>query len=194
MRSRATRRAPIARRSLDHRTNINERVRETNARFELEGERHRTVEVLCKRGSANCAKRLQVTREIYERLRPDPEVFVFDPGHEEGRGVLVWSSVTLSLSARYQEIAPSLASANAATLAASANPMTAVATATKRLLLPFIALPSRSAGPKSASDGFAKDGSDVSSQPGTQCQTEPVCVLADPCHASTGSSPAARQP
>jgi hypothetical protein len=63
---------------------INERVMETHARFELEGERHRMVEVLCECGSANCAKRLQVTREIYERLRADPETFVLTPGHEEG--------------------------------------------------------------------------------------------------------------
>jgi hypothetical protein len=63
---------------------INERVMETNARFELEGERHRTVEVLCECGSADCADRVQVTRDIYERLRGDPETFVLTPGHDEG--------------------------------------------------------------------------------------------------------------
>jgi hypothetical protein len=63
---------------------VNERVMETNARFELDGERHRTVEVLCECGSAGCADRVEVTRAIYERLRADPETFVLTPGHEEG--------------------------------------------------------------------------------------------------------------
>ena len=63
---------------------VNERVMETNARFELDGEWHRTVEVLCECGRADCAERLEVTREIYERLRSDPQTFVLTPGHEEG--------------------------------------------------------------------------------------------------------------
>jgi hypothetical protein len=57
---------------------------ETNARFALEGEQHRTVEVLCECGRAGCADRVEVTRASYERLRADPETFVLKPGHEEG--------------------------------------------------------------------------------------------------------------
>jgi hypothetical protein len=63
---------------------VNERVMETNARFALDGERHRSVEVLCECGRAGCADRVEVTREIYDRLRGDPETFVLTPGHEEG--------------------------------------------------------------------------------------------------------------
>jgi hypothetical protein len=63
---------------------VNERVMETNARLELDGERHRTVEVLCECGCADCADRVEVTRAIYDRLRADPETFVLTPGHEEG--------------------------------------------------------------------------------------------------------------
>jgi hypothetical protein len=62
---------------------VNERVMETNARFDLDGEA-RTVEVLCECGRAGCADRVEVTRELYERLRSDPETFVLKPGHEEG--------------------------------------------------------------------------------------------------------------
>ena len=57
---------------------------ERNARFDVEGEHHRAVEVLCECGRAGCADRVEVTREIYERLRADPETFVLTPGHEEG--------------------------------------------------------------------------------------------------------------
>jgi hypothetical protein len=63
---------------------VNEGVMERNARFDLDGEKHRTVEVLCECGMAGCADRVEVTREIYERLRADPETFVLTPGHEEG--------------------------------------------------------------------------------------------------------------
>src|SRR4030081_1998597 len=63
---------------------VNERVMETNARFDLDGEVHRSVEVLCECGRADCADRVEVTRAIYERLRADPETFVLKPGHEEG--------------------------------------------------------------------------------------------------------------
>jgi hypothetical protein len=63
---------------------VNERVMETNARFDLDGETHRAVEVLCECGRAHCADRVEVTREMYERLRADPETFVLTPGHEEG--------------------------------------------------------------------------------------------------------------
>jgi hypothetical protein len=68
----------------NHYRDVNERVMERNARFDLDGEQHRAVEVLCECGRAGCADRVEVTREIYERLRADPETFVLTPGHEEG--------------------------------------------------------------------------------------------------------------
>jgi hypothetical protein len=62
----------------------NERVMETNARFELAGEEERIVEVFCECGDAACAERVPLTRETYERVRADSETFVLIPGHDKG--------------------------------------------------------------------------------------------------------------
>jgi hypothetical protein len=63
---------------------VNERVMEANARFALPGEEHRLVEVMCECGKASCADRVEITRDIYERLRSDPATFVLKHGHEDG--------------------------------------------------------------------------------------------------------------
>jgi hypothetical protein len=62
----------------------NERVMETNARFDLAGEEDRIVEVFCECGDGGCAERVALTREAYERVRSDSETFVLIPGHDKG--------------------------------------------------------------------------------------------------------------
>jgi hypothetical protein len=64
---------------------VNERVTEANADFDLPAEGgRRIVEVLCECGDASCADRVEITRVTYERIRSDPETFVLTRAHDQG--------------------------------------------------------------------------------------------------------------
>jgi hypothetical protein len=63
---------------------VNDRVMETNARFDVVGEEGRIVEVFCECGDAGCTDRVLITREAYECVREDSQTFVLLPGHDQG--------------------------------------------------------------------------------------------------------------
>ena len=58
---------------------VNERLVNLNAALEVDLDR---LEFLCECGDANCAAKIELSHEEYERIRSDPATFVVLSGHE----------------------------------------------------------------------------------------------------------------
>ncbi len=60
---------------------INEQIEELHIRFALKD--REPLDVVCECDRADCTKRLEVSVEVYERVRRDPACFFVTPGHED---------------------------------------------------------------------------------------------------------------
>jgi hypothetical protein len=58
---------------------VNERLVDLSAALEVDPRR---LEFLCECGDVNCAAKIELSREEYERVRQDPATFVVLSGHE----------------------------------------------------------------------------------------------------------------
>jgi hypothetical protein len=58
---------------------LNEQIEALNERFPVPGT---MLDVVCECGRADCAERIRIERQAYERLRADPLLFAILPGHE----------------------------------------------------------------------------------------------------------------
>ena len=58
---------------------VNERLVDLNSALEVDVSR---LQFLCECGDANCAAKIELSREEYERIRSDPATFVVLSGHE----------------------------------------------------------------------------------------------------------------
>lgn len=59
---------------------VNTQIRELDARFEVPSAE--TYEFLCECGNRDCAERIRLGIEEYERIHVDPVQFAVVPGHE----------------------------------------------------------------------------------------------------------------
>jgi hypothetical protein len=59
---------------------VNERLERLNEMFDVPSE---TMGFLCECGEQSCAEHIELTREEYERVRSDPELFAIVAGHEQ---------------------------------------------------------------------------------------------------------------
>ena len=59
---------------------VNERIKEINADFALVTD---TFSIACECGDIECAERITISQELYERTRQNPTRFIIKRGHEE---------------------------------------------------------------------------------------------------------------
>ena len=59
---------------------VNEQIESLSGRFRQPYER--PLDLICECGDIDCAERIQIRRDVYERLRADPLLFAVVPGHE----------------------------------------------------------------------------------------------------------------
>jgi hypothetical protein len=57
---------------------VNERIRDVASAFNLTSE---PLDLICECGDAACNARISVTRDEYERIRADAQLFAVAPGH-----------------------------------------------------------------------------------------------------------------
>lgn len=57
---------------------VNERIQDVAAAFEMTSE---PLDLICECGDASCVARISLTREEYEGIRADPELFAVAPEH-----------------------------------------------------------------------------------------------------------------
>jgi hypothetical protein len=57
---------------------VNERIQEVASTFDLTSE---TLDMICECGDAECVARISLSREEYEAIRADPELFAVSTGH-----------------------------------------------------------------------------------------------------------------
>lgn len=57
---------------------VNERIQDVANTFDLTSE---PLDLICECGDASCVARISLTREEYERMRSDPQLFAVAPGH-----------------------------------------------------------------------------------------------------------------
>jgi hypothetical protein len=57
---------------------VNERIQDVASTFDLTGE---PLDLICECGDAACVARISLTREEYEAVRADPELFAVSKGH-----------------------------------------------------------------------------------------------------------------
>jgi hypothetical protein len=58
---------------------VNERIREVSARFEMP----RDLDLVCECGRRECTERISIAITEYEQVRADPFQFMLVPGHED---------------------------------------------------------------------------------------------------------------
>jgi len=59
---------------------VNERIRDTHERFELNPA---TLDLVCECGQIDCTERLTMSLADYEGVRADPRQFAIVPGHDD---------------------------------------------------------------------------------------------------------------
>jgi hypothetical protein len=57
---------------------VNERIQDVANSFDLTSE---PLDLICECGDASCVARITLTREAYEQMRSDPQLFAVAPGH-----------------------------------------------------------------------------------------------------------------
>jgi hypothetical protein len=57
---------------------VNERIQDVATAFDLTSE---PLDLICECGDASCVARISLTRDDYEQLRSDPQLFAVAPGH-----------------------------------------------------------------------------------------------------------------
>jgi hypothetical protein len=60
---------------------VNERIEELADHRQLDAQQ---LDLICECGNPNCAERIAMSREEYERVRSDGQLFAVAPGHETG--------------------------------------------------------------------------------------------------------------
>jgi hypothetical protein len=57
---------------------VNERIQDVANTFDLTSE---PLDLICECGDASCVARITLTRDAYEQMRSDPQLFAVAPGH-----------------------------------------------------------------------------------------------------------------
>lgn len=57
---------------------VNERIQDVANSFDLTSE---PLDLICECGDASCVARISLTRDAYEEMRSDPQLFAVAPGH-----------------------------------------------------------------------------------------------------------------
>ena len=61
---------------------VNERIEDVHRRFALEDD-DEGLQIVCECDRADCTERLEVSIDVYERVRSDSSCFFVSPGHED---------------------------------------------------------------------------------------------------------------
>jgi hypothetical protein len=88
---------------------VNERIRDVNEAFSLGPV---TYELVCECDACECMARVDVPRDVYEKVRITPERFLVVAGHEHGDRLVAGSGA-------YSVVVAALAEAETAVSAAS---------------------------------------------------------------------------